>query len=149
MRIIGFSKKWDKLNKQWFAPNLQTFTTFRFPRKDRDWDVEELVQVVYKPRSKEREPLGIARIIRKQEKDIGKKYYQFAGVCKDLDVITPDDAYEDGFSGMHGGGDIKKLLDFLRETSTYEQYYRVGKVNKLTLYWLENEISKTVSIQKL
>ena len=136
MRILGFSKKWPKLNKRWFEPNLQTFTTFRFPRKDRDWEVEELVQVVYKPRSKEREPLGMARIIRKQEKDTNKKFYIFGDTCKDPDVITPADAYEDGFSGMHGGGDIEKLLAFLKGTSTYEQFYRVGKVNKLTLYWI-------------
>jgi len=57
MRILGFSKKWAKLN------NKLLFTTFRFPRKDKDWEIEEVVQIVYKPRSKEREPLGIARII--------------------------------------------------------------------------------------
>ena len=137
MRILGFSKKWDKLNKRWFERDRHTFTTFRFPRKDKDWEVEELVQVVYKPRSKEREPLGIARIIRKQEKDLSKKFYGFGDICKDPDVITPAEAYEDGFSGMHGGGDIQKMLDFLRESSTFEQYYRVSKVNKLILYWIE------------
>jgi len=51
MRILGVSKKWDKLK------NEMLFTTFRFPRKDRDWAVEEVVQLVYKPRSKEREIL--------------------------------------------------------------------------------------------
>jgi len=131
MRILGFSKKWDKLN------NEILFSTFRFPRKDRDWQVEEVVQVTYKPRSKEREILGIARIIRKQEKDLDKKFYGFGNICKDPDVITPLDARRDGFSGMRGGGDIKKLFDFLRSTSTYEQFYRVAKVNKLTLYWIE------------
>ena len=136
MRILGFSKQWGKLNKQWFERDKHTFTTFRFPRKDKDWEVEELVQVFYKPRSKEREALGIARIIRKQEKDLNKKYYSCSDICKDPDVITPSEAYEDGFSGMHGGGDIKKLLDFLRDSSTFDQYYRVGKINKLTLYWL-------------
>ena len=130
MRILGFGKKWGKLN------NGILFTTFRFPRKDKDWQVEEMVQVVYKPRSKEREPLGIARIIRKQEKDINKKFYGFGDICKDPDVITPLDAERDGFTGMHGGGDIEKMREFLRSTSTYEQFYRVGKVNKLTLYWL-------------
>ena len=46
MRILCFSKKWGKLNKQWFSPNLLTFTTFRFPRRDRDWEVEEVVQPI-------------------------------------------------------------------------------------------------------
>lgn len=140
MRILGFSKKWGKLNKQWFEPNLQTFTTFRFPRKDRDWDIEEQVQVVYKPRSKDRESLGIARIIRKQEKDVKKNwsYYPRPSSPNTLDMITPEEAKEDGFTSMHGGGDIKKMLDFLRNSSTYEQFYREGRVNKLTLYWLDH-----------
>ena len=29
MRILGFSKKWGKLNKQWFERDYHTFTTFR------------------------------------------------------------------------------------------------------------------------
>ena len=72
MRILGFSKKYGKLSKPWYARDIHTFTTFRYPRRDRDWEVEEIVQVVYKPRSKEREPLGIARIIRIQPKDMSK-----------------------------------------------------------------------------
>ena len=131
MRILGFSTKWRKLNQD-------VFTTFRFPRKDRDWEVEEVVQIVYKPRSKEREILGIARIIRKQEKDLGKRwsYFPHPSSPNTPDMVTPNEAEEDGFTGMHGGGDIDKMLDFLRGSSSYEQFYRVGKVNKLTLYWL-------------
>jgi len=132
MRILGFSKKWGKLN------NDILFTTFRFPRKDKDWQVDELVQVVYKPRSKNREHLGVARIIRKQEKDLSKRwsYYPSPSQPNTPDMITHKEAADDGFTGMHGGGDLKKMLDFLRESSTFEQYYRVSKVNKLTLYWL-------------
>jgi len=58
-RVLGFSHHWDKLN------NPQ-FTTFRFPRKDRDWYIGEVVQIVYKPRSKEREILGLAKIVKKE-----------------------------------------------------------------------------------
>lgn len=40
MRILGFSKKWDKLNNG-------KFTTFRYPRKDslvgRDWHDGEVL----------------------------------------------------------------------------------------------------------
>ncbi len=131
MRILGFSRKWGKLNQD-------VFTTFRFPRKDKDWEIEELVQVVYKPHSKEREPLGIARIMRKQRKEIRKdwSYYPRPSSPNTPDMISPEEAKEDGFTGMHGGGDVKKMLDFLRESSTYEQFYLVGTVNKLTLYWL-------------
>jgi len=59
MRILGFSKKWPKLQNN-------TFTTFRFKRKDRDWEVGEVVQIVYKPRSKNREVLGVAEIVTKE-----------------------------------------------------------------------------------
>lgn len=128
MRIMGFSKKWPKLNRD-------IFTTYRFPRKDRDWAVEEVVQIVYKPRSKEREPLGIARIIRKQEKDLSKRwsYYPLPSYPNTPDMIDPSEAYEDGFSGMHGGGDVEKMMKFFNETYGY---VRDKKMNKLTLYWL-------------
>lgn len=132
MRILGFSKRWPKLN------NKILFTTFRYPRRDKDWQVEEVVQVVYKPRSKEREPLGIARIIRKQEKRTDKRwsYYPLPSFPNTPDMITPEEAYKDGFSGMHGGGDIDKLLTWLRETAG-SRYFRESVVNKLTLYWIE------------
>lgn len=132
MRILGFSKKWGKLNNQIL------FTTFRYPRRDKDWQVEEVVQVVYKPRTKIREPLGIARIIRKEEKNTGKdwKYYPFPSSPNTPDMITPVEAREDGFTGMHGGGDIKGLLKWLRESAGM-RYYREPIVNKLTLYWIE------------
>ena len=140
MRILGFSKKWPKLN------NEILFTTFRYPRRDKDWQVEEVVQIVYKPRSKEREPLGIARIIRKQEKDTGKdwSYYPLPSFPNTPDMITPQEAYEDGFSGMHGGGDIKGLLKWLREFAGI-RYYREPIVHKLTLYWIEREASPLLS----
>lgn len=78
MRILGFNQKGGKLN------NNIMFTTFRFPRKDKDWEVEEVVQVVYKPRSPKREILGIARIIRKEPKDLTKEYFYYP----ELDIIT-------------------------------------------------------------
>ena len=77
MRILGFSKKWDKLN------DIE-FTTFRFTRRDNDWYGGEVVQIVYKPRTKEREILGVAHII---SKEYGK-----------VEEITEDEAKRDGFS---------------------------------------------------
>lgn len=131
MRILGFSKKWGKLN------NELLFTTFRYPRRDRDWQIEEVVQIVYKPRSKDREPLGIARIIRKQKKNTTKQwsYYPSTHFPNTPDMITPEEAYEDGFSGVHGGGSIGKMLDWLRESAGM-RFYREPIVNKLTLYWI-------------
>ena len=134
MRILGFSKKWDKLNKQWYKRDLHTFTTFRYPRRDRDWGVEEVVQVVYKPRSKERQPLGIARIIRIDRKDMGKdcySYYHRSDAMADPEVILPPEAEEDGFTGQHGGGDVRAMIKFIKDWS------RPPMINKLTLYWIE------------
>lgn len=67
MRILGFSRKdWiNYLNGNWKREE-EIFTTFRFTRRDRDWEVGELVQIVIKPRTKGREPLGIAKIVSKK-----------------------------------------------------------------------------------
>ena len=63
MRIMGFSQRWDKLSNP-------VWTTIRFPRKDKDWMVGEIVQIVLHPRSKEREVLGIAKIVNKESRDL-------------------------------------------------------------------------------
>jgi len=131
MRILGFSKKWDKLDKDWYARDIHTFTTFRYPRRDRDWEVEEVVQVVYKPRSKEREPLGIARIIRIQPKDMSKQYNHY--LVSPPDLIIASEAEEDGFTGRHGGGDVKAMIEFIKDWKRPDP----NKVNKLVLYWIE------------
>lgn len=133
MRILGFSKKWGKLN------NDILFTTFRFPRKDKDWEVEEVVQIVYKPRSKGREPLGIARIIRKETRDLTKRFYYYTGgysPTNTSDTITPSEAEDDGFTGMHGGGDTEKMRQFFKDTYGYTKCQE--PINKLTLYWIRD-----------
>lgn len=81
MRVLGFSKKWDKLKKQ-------HHTTFRFPRADRDWEVGETVQEVYHPRGKDREVIQFAKIISKTPRDV------FNG------AITLEEAREDGFASV-------------------------------------------------
>jgi len=58
MRIISFSQRWPKLLNQ-------EFTTFRYPRKDKDWFVGEAVQIFFKSRSPQREKLGDAIIVNK------------------------------------------------------------------------------------
>lgn len=132
MRILGFSKKWPKLSRD-------IFTTYRFSRKDKDWAVEEVVQVVYKPRSKEREILGVARIIRKQLKDLNKRwqYYPSPNFPNTSDMITPDEAEDDGFTEMHGGGDTQKMRRFFIDTYGYSRCKE--PINKLTLYWINDE----------
>lgn len=81
MRIMGFSKKWDKL----YQP---VFTTFRLPRKDKDWSIGEHVQIVYHPRSKDREILGEAVIVNVEARS-------FFPVMTHR--ITNDEAVADGF----------------------------------------------------
>jgi len=110
MRILGFSKKWDKLQND-------VFTTFRFPRKDKDWQVGEVVQIVYKPRSKEREVLGIAEIV--------YLWGRHFGFCTN---ITDKEAVLDGFSGYT-----------VMKDCFYKMYGDIifdRPINKLTLKWL-------------
>ncbi len=126
MRILSFSEPWLKL----LNPTL--FTTFRYPRRDKDWQLEEVVQVYFKARSPAREKLGIARIIRIETKDMGKRWSPFSWSPPNTpDMISPDEAKDDGFTGMHGGGDVQKMIHFIRD------FLRGDIVNKLTLYWIE------------
>ena len=125
MRILGVSQKWPKLKSD-------LWTTFRFPRKDTDWAVGEVVQVVYKPRSKERDVVGIARIIRKESKDLNKRWQS----PNTPDMITPSEAAEDGFPGMHNCGDTEKMRRFFIDTYGYSRSSK-ELINKLTLYWIK------------
>ena len=109
MRILGFSKKWGKLG-------LSEFTTFRLPRKDADWFEEEVVQIVYKPRSKEREKLGIAKIIDKESRIISS--------------ITSLEAIADGFS--EGRVEMWRWLLETHKGITLET-----PIDKLTLRWVK------------
>lgn len=107
MRILGFSKKWAKLNNR-------SFTTFRFPRKDRDWQLGEQVQIVFKPRSKEREVLGIAEIWAKEERW--------------MSGVTSKEARRDGFDNY---GDMLLWVFRVHDLRFYDE-----PMNKLTLKWL-------------
>ncbi len=109
MRILGFSKKWDKLQHD-------TFTTFRWRRMDaakrRDWHNGEFLKIVYHPRH-EHEVLGLALVIKKEPKQ-----------CQ---TITEEEAIADGFQ------DVGEMMDFLNPpTPTGMQI-----INKLTLKWID------------
>ena len=58
IRVMGFSRLWPKLNQE-------QFTTIRFPRKDKDWVVGEVVKVTYRLDSKERLVIGTTQIVSK------------------------------------------------------------------------------------
>ncbi len=106
MRIISFSERWGKLSNS-------TFTTFRFPRKDkRDWYVGEVVQVYYKNRSPQREKLGIAEIIDKTSR---------------LGAQDDAEAQADGFIDAR---DMERwMIKKYGEARTWQP------MNKLTLIW--------------
>ncbi len=107
MRIMGFAEKWDKL----LQPE---FITFRVPRKDRDWWVGEQVKVVYKPRSKYRESLGIAEIISKE--------------AKTFTDVAESEAIADGFDNCF------VMWEWLCKS---HKGIRMGEpLNKFTLRWL-------------
>lgn len=80
MRQMGFTERWEKLNQP-------TFTTFRLPRRDTDWQLGERVRVVYRPRGKNRELLCEADIIRIEQLEIHQ--------------ITHNEAVEDGFDDVN------------------------------------------------
>lgn len=85
MRIMGFSKKWGKLNHQ-------TFSTFRLPRKDRDWYIGEPIQVVYHPRSKDHKLLFLAEIINVEHRSFDPA---------SAPLITNAEAIADGFDSVN------------------------------------------------
>ena len=118
MRILGFSKKWDKLQRP-------VFSTFRYPRVDSDWYVNEQVKVVFQPRRKGGgEVLGIARIIGKVARDLDPYF------AKQFIIVTDTEAITDGFLSRE---DMVKWMK-----KTYGLDY-ISLMNKLTLKWIPKD----------
>lgn len=115
MRILGVSASWPKLKqKRW--------TTFRLRRRDKDWHEGEVVQIVYRPRSKQREVLGIAKIV-------SKELRHFWGMLKEGEPIANYEAVEDGF------GDVRAMWLWMKKAHRDRIY--TEPVNKLTLEWVK------------
>lgn len=112
MRILGVDREWPKLKQP-------RFTTFRFARKDKDWQVNEVVQVVLKPRSTTGKYLGAARIITKDRRDLIRPMILFAA--------ADSEAKEDGFTNY-----AAMILWFHQ---VYGKRIFLECVNKLTLEW--------------
>jgi len=115
MRILGFSKRWQKLSNP-------EFTTFRFARKDRDWEIGEQVQIVYKPRSKNREVLGVATVVGKNTRFIPPTASQ--KIIVNPPLVTEAEAIADGFESL------ATMLEWLHRTYGM---WRAVLMNKLTL----------------
>lgn len=116
MRILGVKKKWDKLKEP-------SFTTFRFARKDKDWQLDEIVQIVYKPRSRGREVLGPAEIVGKGKRWFGAWDLPLGGGC----FIGDSEARKDGFDNY------AKMEEWFRKQ--YGGRIFREPINKLTLEW--------------
>jgi len=135
MREMGFSRK-DWMNYTTNTPKLQEdeFTSFRLPRRDRDWKEKEIVKIVYQPRGKSREVLGSVKIVEKEPKYF---FYLPHGLFKKR-IINDKDAKKDGFQNshemylamvkMHGR---ERIDGSFLITGPYD-----GKINKLTLRWM-------------
>ena len=125
MRILGFTKKWPKLREP-------DFTTFRFRRRDRDWAVGELVQIVYKPRSKDREILGTAEILSSERrwvlsaKDDELKHY---GDYFAVKAVTENEAILDGFKNR------ADMVDWIGKAHRLRNM--LEPMNKLSLRWVK------------
>ena len=119
MRILGFNKKWDKLKND-------TFTTFRFERRDADWQLGETVQVVYKPRTRGREVLGIAKIVSKEPRFVPQNDWVLRPRC--AQQATNSEAIADGFTS------IFTMVAWLNKTYGRERLID-EPMNKLTLQW--------------
>ena len=101
MRILGFNKRWPKLT-------LEVFTTFRFPRKDRDWEVGEKVQCVLHPRSKHREVLCNAEIIAKEPRWM--RFFSTPSTPVGIPPVSDDEAEADGFSKSADGRGPREMM---------------------------------------
>ena len=114
MRIISFTKMWDKLKQP-------EFTTFRFFRGDKDWYSGEEVQVFYKNRSQNREKLGTAEIINIEPRRI------LSSIPTDIPCVSDEEARSDGFENFE---DMKDWLN-----KTYGVVKLGNTINKITLRW--------------
>lgn len=121
MRILGVSKKWPKLKQPYF-------TTFRFKRKDKDWEVKEVVQIVYKPRRKGGgEKLGVARINSKESRWVMNS----AVPIEEGLTVNYLEATSDGFS------DVESMVSWV--SHAYQARNFKEPMNKLTLRWVNYE----------
>lgn len=134
MREMGFSRK-DWMNYTTNTPKLQEgyFTSFRLPRKDEDWKEKEVVKIVCRPRSKNREVLGTAKIITKERKYF---FYLPHGLFPGR-IINDNDAKRDGFPSSH---EMYLAMVKMHGRERIDGSYLVtgpydGKINKLTLRW--------------
>jgi hypothetical protein len=93
MRIMSFAKQWEKLGKE-------EFSTFRYPRKDKDWTAGEKVQVFIKNRSPHRLFLGLAEVTSKEHRVLNPDTRRSDNPPDFPHWITDNEAAADGFNSL-------------------------------------------------
>lgn len=125
MRELSFSQLWPKLVQP-------QYTTFRFPRRDKDWQVGEVVKVLFKARSpRDRSVLGIGEIVGKvprwvMEDDPYKLAIDYAATFG-IATFTKAEAVADGFT------DRAAMLEWISNGCKLRNITQ--PMNKLTLAW--------------
>ena len=124
MRILGFGRLWPKLEQE-------IFTTYRYPRGDKDWEVGEVVQVFLKPRSRSRVKLGVARIIGKEPRELDDSFQRRfpESLEGQVPVVTEEEAKADGFATV-----AEMVAYFIKQRGALDY---TSLFNKLTLEWVE------------
>jgi hypothetical protein len=117
MRELGVSVMWPKLQHE-------TFTTFRFPRRDKDWQVGETVRVVFHPRGRDRKVLGTAKISGNEPRTFD---------YTSPNSITAAEAHEDGFRDRT---DMKQWMK-----AKYGAAALSKSMNRLTIQWITKEVT--------
>lgn len=125
MRILGFSKKWNKLQEP-------VFTTFRFKRKGKDWQLGEVVKVVYHPRNKDHQLLGTAQIIGKEPRAMAWLSDRTGRI-----PITNEEAVLDGFEDTTRDLAYFEMWKFLYDNYGFERLCS-EPMNKITLRWVSS-----------
>lgn len=120
MRILGFTKvDWQNYERHYPKLLLSTFTTIRLPRFDKQYQENEELQIVLQPRSKDRLPLGIARVIGVELRSFYQDY-------------SEAETRSDGFptrSNLH--------LYLIRQSYAHPKKRHLGQESlKITLKWL-------------
>lgn len=96
MREMSFSQLWPKLAQD-------KFTTFRLPRRDKDWEVGEQVRIMFKGRTKMRSILGSAKIIGKAPRAVplAFRWVDLNNVRQtEVPPVTVAEARQDGFGSV-------------------------------------------------
>lgn len=129
MRIIGFSSlEWHNYEVERPKLALPRFTTFRFPRRDRDWTPGEIAKTVYKPRARKdtvRTVLGLVVIISVEPRSF---------LPRNINGVKPISNREARMDGFESALEMGKWIQ-----STYgigricEQYI----INRLSLRWTQ------------